>query len=61
MKKYKEKTKENLSNNQTEEVKLYCEYFQEWKTLKDGCKNLREYCPYRNQCLIYFYSTVKEV
>lgn len=62
MEKFKEKTEKNLSNNNPKkEIKLYCEYFQEQRTLKEGCKNLKEYCPYKNQCLIYFYFTAKEV
>lgn len=62
MKKTKEKLKENTpQDEQLEETRLYCEYFQKWVSLKEGCKNLKEYCPHRTQCLIYFLLKTKEV
>ncbi len=62
MKKIEEKLKEKIEQNkELEEEKLFCEYFKEWINLKDGCRNLKEYCPYRKQCLIYFYLKNKEV
>lgn len=62
MKKPKKKLEEDIKqNNQLEVIKLYCEYFKKWVSLKEGCKNLNEYCPHRTQCLIYFHLKTKEV
>lgn len=58
-----EKQKENLEElpkKDQEVIKLYCEYFKEYRAVEEGCKNLKEFCPNRTQCLIYFYSKVKE-
>lgn len=59
MNKTEEKQDITSPKNQKEN-KLYCEYFKEWISEEKGCKNLKEYCPYRNQCIIYFYSQINK-
>ncbi len=36
-----------------------CMKYQEEQSLEEGCKHPKDYCPYRQSCLIYFYSKEK--
>ncbi len=44
-----EKEKEGLTE-------AFCAKYNETQFLEEGCKHPNDYCPYRNSCLIYFYT-----
>ncbi len=40
--------------------KVLCFKYQEEQRIEEGCKHPKDYCPYRQSCLIYFYSKEKK-
>ncbi len=37
-------------------TEAFCTKYNETQALEEGCKHPHDYCPYRESCLIYFYT-----
>ncbi|WP_156955584.1 hypothetical protein [Thermodesulfobacterium hydrogeniphilum] len=53
--------KEEKGKQKEEQAELaYCEKYREYVKLTDGCKHPKEYCAFREKCLIYLYKKFKD-
>ena len=54
MREYKNK------NEKGENEKIWCEKFKEYVNIEEGCKHFQGFCPYRDRCLIFLQSKLKD-
>ncbi len=50
---------EKKKKNEEEEL-VYCEKYKEYVKLSEGCKHPKDYCAFREKCLIHLYGKFKD-
>ncbi len=43
-----------------EEEKLFCEKYKEWQGAEERCKHKKDYCQFRQQCLVYLREKMRD-